>query len=195
MYSIQSYDATEFNLAERMPHTYFFALFPDDVVCDQILAAADALQAAQALGGRRVARPRLHMTAHFVGRYRQPDPNIEARAIEAGERMTCAPFELVLDRAYSFPRGRGEAPGIFAPSAAPGALLSFAAQLRDAVAAVASSPRKGVAFRPHVTWLYSVDRILENAIAPIAWRVAEFALAMTIPGQQRYEILRRWPLR
>jgi 2'-5' RNA ligase len=195
LYSNQSYDATGFNRAERMPHTYFFALFPDDVVCDQIVRTADALQNAQALGGRRVARPRLHMTAHFVGRYRQPDPTIEARAIEARERMTCAPFELVLDRAYSFPRDRGEAPGIFAPSGPPGALLSFAAQLRDEMAVAANARRKAVAFRPHVTWLYSSDRIVETAIEPIAWRVSEFALAHALPGQQQYEILRVWKLR
>lgn len=176
-------------------HTYFFALFPDDGVCDQIVAAANTLQAGRALGGRRVARIRLHMTAHFVGRYRQPDPTIEVRAIEAGERVACAPFEMVLDRAYSFPRDRGEAPGIFAPSAPSGALLSFAAKLRDEMAIAADMPRKGAAFRPHVTWLYSVDRIEQTAIAPIAWCVSEFALAHTVPGQQQYKILRRWQLR
>lgn len=176
-------------------HTYFFALFPDDVACDRIVAAADALQVARALGGRRVARPRLHMTAHFIGRFQQPASTVEAHAIEAAERVTCAPFEMVLDRAYSFPRGGGEAPGIFAPSTPPSALLSVAALLRDAMVGAANSPRKRAAFRPHVTWLYSRDRIVETAIAPIAWRVAGFALAHTIPGQQLYRIVRRWPLR
>jgi 2'-5' RNA ligase len=134
------------------------------------------------------------MTAHFIGRFQRPDQTVETHALEAGEHVTCAPFEMALDRAYSFPRDRGEAPGIFAPSTPPGALLSLAARLRDATAETENAPRKGVAFRPHVTWIYSRDRIAETAIERIAWRVAELALAPTVPGQQRYEILRRWPL-
>lgn len=160
-----------------MPRIYFFALFPNDDVRDRIFAAAGALQLAQGLAGRRVAAPRLHMTAHFVGRYGQHDPAIEASAIKAGDSVTCAPFEMALDRAYSFPRDRGEAPGIFVPSEVPTALHSIAAQLRDGLAVAANTQRKGVALRPHVTWLYTADRIVEAAIDPITWRVSEFALA------------------
>jgi hypothetical protein len=114
-----------------MPHTYFFALFPDDIVRDRIIAAADALQLAQALNGRRVVPARLHLAAHFVGRYRQARSRGRGARDRGRRCVTRAPFEMALDRAYSFPRDRGEAPGVFVPSGVPAALHSFATQLRD----------------------------------------------------------------
>ena len=179
-----------------MAHTYFFALFPDAAALDRAEEAADTLQSLCALRGRRIVRARLHLTWHFIGRFAEPNPEMESRALAAGDRLACAPFVVLLDRALTFERERGSAPCVFETSTPPAALLSAADELRRAMGGAAAIPHADHPFRPHLTWLYSPDRIAEPlAIAPISWRAVEFALVHRVSGEATYRIVRCWSLK
>ncbi|MCB1573199.1 MAG: 2'-5' RNA ligase family protein [Dokdonella sp.] len=173
-------------------HSYFFALFPDAATRDRIAGAAASVQQRCRLRGRPVDPARLHLTLHFIGRFAAAQADLEARAQAVGAAMTAAPVAFVLDHATSFARPRGKAPCVFGVGDGAARLGDLAARLE---AAMAPANDAGRPFRPHVTWLYSSDRI-DGAcsIAPIAWRAQTLSLAHGIAGESAYRILACWPL-
>lgn len=173
-------------------HTYFFALFPDAATRERIAEAAASVQQRCRLRGRPVDPARLHLTLHFIGRFAAAQADLEARAQVVGATMSAAPLAFVLDHALSFARPRGKAPCVFGVADGAARLAELAARLE---AAMAQANDAGRPFLPHVTWLYSSDRI-DGAfpIAPMAWHARTLSLALGIAGEPAYRILASWPL-
>jgi RNA 2',3'-cyclic 3'-phosphodiesterase len=173
-------------------HSYFFAVFPEAATRDRIAGAAASVQQRCRLRGRLVDSVRLHLTLHFIGRFAAAQADLEARAQAVGAAMTAAPVDFVLDHASSFARPRGKAPCVFGVADGAARLADLAARLG---AAIAPASDDGRPFLPHVTWLYSSDRIVgAYPIAPIAWHAQTVSLAHGIAGESAYRILASWPL-
>lgn len=169
-------------------HRLFFALWPDAAVRACIDAAARALARDRKLRGRCVRAERSHLTLHFLGAV--PDGGVDA-ALDAGNAVDAARFELVLDRAGGFFRARVAWLGC---SDVPSRLIDLHAQLRDALTA-RGLPVESRAYAPHVTVQRDVrGAVTETAIEPIAWPVNEFVLIDSRPDLGYVEV-GRWPLR
>lgn len=177
-------------------HTYFFALFPDAATRDRIAGAAASVQQRCRLRGHLVDPARLHLTLHFIGRFDAAQAQLEGRARGVGALTATetAPLAFVLDHAFSFARPRGKAPCVFGVGDGAARLKELAARLEVAMATrVADDAARP--FRPHVTWLYSADRIdAVQPTAPIAWCARTLSLAHGISGEPAYRILASWPL-
>ena len=168
--------------AKRM----FLALWPDDAVRAQLVAARRALDLND---GRLVSPQNLHATLVFLGAV---DPLrracVEQAAASAGGRS----FELVLAQA-EWRRG-----GVVWLAAAeiPAALRDLVASLNAALAACGHEPERRP-YRLHVTLARDVrGRARRRAVSPIDWRAGEVCLVSseTAPDGSAYCVERRWPL-
>jgi 2'-5' RNA ligase len=169
-------------------HRLFFALWPDAAVRSRIDAASQAVAHDRAVHGRRVRTDRLHLTLHFLGAV--PDGGLDA-ALDAGEAVDAARFELVLDRAGGFSRARVTWLGC---TDVPERLIDLHAQLRDALVA-RGLPVESRAYAPHVTVQRDVrGAVAETAIEPIAWPVEAFVLIDSRVDRGYVEV-GRWLLR
>jgi 2'-5' RNA ligase len=178
-----------------MAHSYFFAVLPNKSARDRAADAAALLITERRLQGQAVDRMKLHLTLHFIGRYDDPSAEIESIAIAAGDRIAGAAIALTLDHAVSFAKAFGRAPCVLATSSTPTALETMASMLRDATVHIAPAGQPSTPFRPHVTVIYSPDRIAEPVpIVPLAWPVMDVVLAHGTANQERYRIVRRWTL-
>lgn len=175
---------------------YFYAILPEPGARDLTCASAALMKASLQLRGRPISARRLHLTCHFIGRHAGRSADLESRAIAAGDRLDAAAFRIVFDHARSLERD-GVAPCVFAASTVPPALTALHRRLRAAdddptPFAREASPR----FVPHVTWLYSEDRIHgAMPITPIAWEARRVVLASHADGDRQYRLLRAWDLR
>ena len=175
-----------FDLDRTVPRLFLGLDLPDPIDFDLQLLAGGVP------GARWQQADQLHLTLHFIGRFAAAQADLEARAQAVGAAMTAAPVDFVLDHASSFARPRGKAPCVFGVADGAARLADLAARLG---AAIASASDDGRPFLPHVTWLYSSDRIVgAYPIAPIAWHAQTVSLAHGIAGESAYRILACWPL-
>lgn len=166
----------------------FFAIWPDEGLCDALHELARQQQAA--CGGRVMRAETLHLTLLFLG-------DIPADRLfvvqQAGSAVHMKAFTLEFGR---FAGWRHNAIGYAAPVGVPEALPALVAQLRERAAeAGVSFDRK--AYKPHVTLLRDMARIPPMwSMNPLVWRVKEFVLVQSVLDQRgaRYEIVGRWPL-
>jgi 2'-5' RNA ligase len=179
-----------------MAYRYFFALIPNAEACDATLDQALAVRAALGLRGNLVSRKRLHVTWSFVGTFDEPHDEVEAAAIVAGDALGCHPFDISFTSATSFGRGKEIAPCVFVGESAPMEMLGVATLLRKAMEDAGAAREDQYPFRPHITWLYSPDRIRGDLeIQPIVWRATELCLIRSTSGVPVYSVLKRWLLR
>lgn len=172
----------------------FFGLFPDPAARDAIARAAERLRRAYQLQGRLLAPSRYHTTVHFLGGHvALRDPLVDV-AVSAARHVAMPVFDFRLDSASSFRGGRRH-PCVLRSTDAHAPVHALWSGLRDALALEGAGDQLEPGFAPHVTLLYD-DRIeIEpEPIDAIAWRVREFVLVHSIPGQAEYRILGRWPL-
>jgi RNA 2',3'-cyclic 3'-phosphodiesterase len=177
-------------------YRYFFALLPQQNVSDETVRIATEVQNELSLRGRLIARQRLHMTWAFIGRYDEPRADVEAAAIAAGDSITGAPFDMIFNHVTSFGRGEGDAPCVFIAPEVPRQMTRISIELRKSMEDAGAAGRDEFPFRPHVTWLYSPDRIKgARPIEPIVWPASEICLVQSVSGVIAYRIIKRWPLR
>ncbi|MEP7041983.1 MAG: hypothetical protein ABI843_02905 [Dokdonella sp.] len=175
-----------------MSVTYFFAIFPDVDARDLAYAEAGLFKASLNLRGRLVARERLHLTCHFVGRFVSSSIEVEAKAITVGEGIVAKPCEIEFNHALSLDSS-GLAPCVFAPTVVPRELKSLAEELRGATRNDVPDPMR--TFHPRVTWLRSQDRIYGTLpMSPLTWPIRSFSLAAGVAGEPAYRIVRTWVL-
>jgi 2'-5' RNA ligase len=92
------------------PNTVFFALVLDVDQSRPILDLQARLHAEEGLTGKPIDAARLHVTLHDLGGHDEPSVAFVDAARRAGESVSMASFEIVFDRAQSFPRQRGKRP-------------------------------------------------------------------------------------
>ncbi len=166
----------------------FFTLWPSDAVRDRIVNVA---QPHLAGGKARLVRlSNLHLTLAFLGSIAE---DAVAAAIDAGDAVRAAPFELALDRMETW---RAARIACLTVDPVPVALESLVTQLRRNVQA-RGLPVDQKDFRAHVTlardWRGAA---LDCQIEPMRWPVSEFMLAESpaAGGLADYRIVRTWSL-
>jgi 2'-5' RNA ligase len=173
----------------------FFTIFPDAETAAVIAHLAQGLRDRHGLRGRPLATDRFHITLKLVGNYVDGLPReVVAAAMEAGETMAAAPFEVTFDRAASFGGNPSNRPFVLLGGDRLAALKAFQETLVTALAKARLKLARS-AFTPHVTLLYDGQLVLEQPIQPITWTAHEFVLVHSLLGQTRHIPLGRWPLR
>lgn len=173
-------------------HRLFFALVPDEALRSRFSEAASSLRDQFGATGSWTNPARYHLTLRFLGEAPElRQPLLEA-AVRAASQVSLPAFDLVLDRAASFPGSRP--PWVLLcrePATGVRALAQALADIGD------RRIRAEQDFVPHLTVLRHADQALpEQAIGAIRWPVAEFQLLHSRPGQDHaYEELGRWRLR
>ena len=166
----------------------FFALWPTEALRERI--RSDTRPITEPIGARTLPAANLHITIEFLGEV--PDARLD-EVLQAGAATHGNAFDLILDRIESFRRS-----GVLSlvPSQPPSALNELVDQLRfnllDRQFRVQHQN-----FRPHVTLVRDLRRPVPAAtIAPLTWRVEEFALVESQLGREgsRYSVLASWPL-
>ena len=174
-----------------MPETrirrLFFALQPDRVVREQIMAATAKHIPA---GARPVSLENLHMTLAFLG-----GVNAETHACveQAAGRIHAGSFHITLEQISHWRR-----PQILwlGPLQVPEALTGLERALEAGLAACGFQAEER-SYRPHVTLARKVGgQLPPRHSQPIDWPVNSFCLmeSDTRPEGVCYSVLHRWPL-
>jgi len=173
-----------------MTVSYFFAVFPDDIARDLTHAAAGLFGESLGLRGPLVAPEKLHMTYHFIGRFNQALDDLEAKAIAVGDDISGARFDITFDHALTFD-GTNAASCVFASADVPWALRNLCHRIGHPLHPTRKETHVSRPFRPHVTWLYSNDRIYGTMLmSPLTWSAKSFGLASGVQGRPPYRIIR-----
>lgn len=170
----------------------FFALWPDDAVCDALAAAARPLL--DACRGRQIPKRNYHLTLAFLGGV--ADERLDAICAAAATvraSASASAFDLELDVHGHW---RGPRVAWLGCSNPPVAAQTLADTLWTALAPIGFAPDPRP-FRPHLTVLRGC-RACEwpGPVSPVSWPVRDFALVRseTLPEGPRYSVLARWPL-
>ncbi|WP_316369135.1 RNA 2',3'-cyclic phosphodiesterase [Candidatus Thiodiazotropha sp. CDECU1] len=167
---------------------YFFALWPDEAVRDQLDLLARTSQPGE---GRRHAADDLHMTVVFLG---QIAPSQRRCMEDIADTVRVPTFQLSIDHTgyWSRPRILWASPG-----ETPQALSQLVADLNNGLTGCGHEPEQR-AYKPHVTLFRKARQVVPAQLPqPIVWQVKEFVLAASANtglSGTRYQVLRRWPL-
>lgn len=170
-------------------HTWFFALRPAIADAARLDAFAEDLLGSHGVTGKRVGPERLHITLELVGHDRE-ERVVEA-ACRAADAVRFAAIEVRFDAAMTFSAPSG--PCVLLGGEGLDAVRHLRTALGCAMAEQGFTPQRS--YEPHMTLGYDPRHRLERiAIAPIGFRIAEFALVKSHIGLSRHEVLRVWPL-
>ena len=165
----------------------FFALWPDDSVRRQIVAACGG--AIQAAGGRPIPPENYHITLAFLGNVTAD----RADAVRSAARaVSFPPFTVALDRTGYWPRPRV---AWLKPAVCPPELAGLAADLWAALAPIGFTADSRT-YKPHVSLVRRVPGGLGSRLPePVSWPVSEFVLARseTRPEGAVYTLVERFP--
>lgn len=175
----------------------FFAIQPDPDGVRDIRGLTARLGAEFRIGeGWRPDRV-LHISLQCVGRYLGLPKDAVAAAKRAGAAVKAPPFTVTFDCMRNLGRkGEGSRPMALCCSDGAPALTAFWHTLTGAMRAAWLRPPPASSFMPHLSLLYSADRLPEGPLdAPITLAVRHFVLVHSQHGETRHKPLGRWPLR
>jgi RNA 2',3'-cyclic 3'-phosphodiesterase len=173
----------------------FFALQPPEPAASAIAALSRQLKADLGLKGKLIPVGRLHVTLNFFGNHvGLPQGLLQALSDAAGE-LRFEPFDVVFDRVMSFKAGGGRKPPFVLRGGDEGLapLMHFRREIDDALARRRLAHSFDLRFTPHVTLMYGHKMVMEQAVAPITWRVSEFVLIDSLIGHGQHIVMGRWP--
>ncbi|MDB5442074.1 MAG: 2-5 ligase [Phenylobacterium sp.] len=172
----------------KTAHRLFFALQPDGPAAERIALLSERLTQRFGRTARPMAASRWHISLDFVARGDGPPPSeLIAHARSLAATIVMPAFVVALDRVVSWKGRPGRRPLVLCGEEGVIGVERLAAAIRQ----VEGDGRERE-FIPHVTLLWGEHDQVEQAIAPVVWRVREFVLLHSMPGRQ--EVLGRWPL-
>lgn len=181
--------------AEAVPtDRLFFAVFPDGAARDAIARLAADIGRRHALRGKPIEAGRLHITLHHLGDHAGLPSALVEQAGHAAQRVVAPAFEVALDRVASFAARAEKKPCVLLEATGDSPLRRFRKLLGERLVQAGLGKRVTSEFTPHVTLRYERVLLPEQAVAPIAWTVREFALVHSLLGRTEHRILQRWPL-
>ncbi|MDR5738552.1 RNA 2',3'-cyclic phosphodiesterase [Caballeronia sp. LZ016] len=177
----------------RPTDSLFLAIHPDASAASRIHDEAARLRIEHRLRATPIAADRLHITLHYLGAFAGLPADVIDQARVAASSVAAPPFDLALDRIETFSSRRPRRPLVIAGN--PNEAFSFFVdRLGNALQAAGITVRSHPQFIPHVTLLYTEQRIARQTIEPIEWTVRGFSLVRSLLGRSQHEILARWPL-
>ena len=182
--------ATEKSPRGRAPYALFFSIFPQADAAKVIAIQGARLAREHGLVGQPLLAHRLHVTLHDLGGYAELPHDIVKTAREAGDAVVARVFDVVFDRAMSFP---SSGTYVLCGGAGTAQLAAFRQSLGLAMGHAGLLVKRS--FTPHMTVLYDRHLITELASEPITWTAKEFVLINSHVGKGMHEVLGRWSLR
>lgn len=168
----------------------FLAVMPDEYSAQGIHAFAGGLQARYGMSGALRPWRHLHVSLHGFGKL----PEVSERLVQAIEEACqpvlakTAPFPVRFDRVLSYHNALVLASGG----------SEELTKLHEALGrALILGGFKGITltgFNPHVTMLYTPQRVPEERVATLGWRVNEVRLVCSEFGKTKYDFLGQWRL-
>ncbi len=174
----------------RAPYTLFFSIFPQADAAKVIAIRGAFLGREHGLVGQPLLARRLHVTLHDLGGYAELPADIVKTARAAGDAVAARVFDVVFDRAMSFP---SSATYVLCGGAGTEQLSAFRHSLGLQMGKAGLLVKRS--FTPHMTVLYDRHPIAEHTIEPITWTAKEFVLINSHVGKGVHEVLGRWSLR
>ena len=162
----------------------FFALWPDDLVRQQIAKVAAQLPS----GGNKVKNANLHATLTFLGEVTDDQRQC---FIEAAGKITSPAFDLQLDSREWWKKSQLTCMGA---SDVPDQLLQFIDSLNKALEPCGYKVEKRL-FRLHITLMRKVAKPINPIqFKPIPWLVRGFSLveSETLPSGAEYKVIQTW---
>jgi RNA 2',3'-cyclic 3'-phosphodiesterase len=174
---------------ERQPlHTLFFAITLDPHTGTQVAHLRDELIEKDELKGKKIGTKQLHVTLFDLELF---VADKAAKARQAAQTVAMAPFEIVFDRALSFPSSQA-----FVLSSSQGSNTALAALQQDLDVAMKKQGLRAKAIKtPHLTLMYGGRTVAEHPVEPFHWTVKEFMLIRSHVGKTLHEPIGSWPLR
>lgn len=183
---------------QGIPNGLFLALTPPVASWSRIVAIADGLRASVGLRGRPLSSRCLHISMQNLGAYFEPPNEIVAAARAAAAAISAPAFEMILDRALTFPRNAKTHPFVLCPGGEIVALMELHRALGREMARVGLNRWVDRQFTPHMTLSYDRQIVEERAIETVRWPVDELVLIYSLrgrgPGRNEHIHLGRWPL-
>jgi 2'-5' RNA ligase len=185
---------TGLDAVQKPTDRLFFAIFPDAAAAARIAQLAHDLRGEHGLKGKPFATERFHITVHYLGEYAGLPPAIVAAAIEAAATVAMPPFEVVFDRALSFPTRSENRPFVLQGSDGVVELTAFQRTLGAALDQSGLGSGAKPKYTPHVTLLYDDRLVPEGPVDPVDWIAREFVLVHSLLGRSVRVPLARWRL-
>ena len=169
-------------------HTLLFAINLSPDTGTQVANLRNQLIEKHGLGGKQIGLKLLHVTLFDLELFVADKAD---RARRAAETVAVAPFDIVFDRALSFPASKA-----FVLSGSQGSNIALAALQQHLDVAMKKQGLRAKAIKtPHVTLMYGNRTVTEHLVEPIHWTVKEFTLIRSHVGKTLHEPLGSWPLR
>ena len=169
-----------------LAHRWFFALKPDEITARRTHAFAE-----RELGEGGLLPPeRHHVTLALTTDFERAPPGLVAALLRAGDAVTAAPFDLLLDQLSGSARTVALRPSHAVPP-----LRDLQRRIVAAMAAQGVVLRPDWAFNPHETLCYRKGTPFQRPVEGFRWAVSAFVLVHSFVGLSRHETLRQWPLR
>jgi len=173
----------------------FYALQPPEPAASAIVALSRQLKADLGLKGKLIPAERLHVTLNFFGDHVGLPQELMQALSDAAKELRFEPFDVVFDRVMSFKGSGGRKPPFVlrGPDEGLTPLMDFRRAIDDVLARRGLGRQSDRRFTPHVTLMYGHKMVAEQAVAPITWRVSEFALIDSLINQSQHIVMGRWP--
>lgn len=172
-------------------HRVLLAVIPEDEAQLRIGGEAWRLHNQWGLRGRPLEIGRFHLTLFSLGDHPALPERTIAAAKRAANTVAARAFDICLDRVKTLPRRDGAQPLVMLGDEGVHGFERLRDQLAGALRGVGLEVHPGA---PLLTLLHDRRSIEETPVKPVRFRVREFALIDTHPGQTRQVPLGRWSL-
>jgi len=174
----------------RPRYNVFLAVMPDEYSAQGIYEFAGGIRARHRLNGELRPRDHLHVSMHGIGEFSEIPERLVQTVGEACHPVVAgmAPFPIRFDRVLSFNS---------ALVLANGGCEELTSLYQALGRALILGGFKGISltgFTPHVTMLYAPQRVPEERVATLGWRVNEVRLVCSEFGKTKYDFLGQWSL-
>jgi 2'-5' RNA ligase len=175
----------------------FFALVPAIADLPWIVDLVKRLRAELGLRGELLSPECLHVSLFGLGVYSRLPKEIVATAKAVGAEVSVSAFDMILDRAMTFPRHQATHAFVLYPSDEIVALTELHKALKFALRRSSLKKWATSSFTPHMTLLYDEQIVSQHVVETVRWRVSELVLVHSLRrrGPNRHIHLARWPLR
>lgn len=180
----------------KFPERIFLGIMPDAPAALQAEATTRKICDINAIRAKPLLRQRFHVSLQHIGDYKRLKSRSLYAANLVGAAISMAEFEVIFDRAESFPAPpRRDRPRRYPAVLRGGSEPLFELHRLLAAAMRNLNLRPSDRFAPHMTMVYADKAIVPQPVEPLRWIVREFVLIHSERGLTRYNILDRWPLR
>lgn len=172
-------------------HRVLLAVIPEDEAQLRIGGEAWRLHNQHRLRGRPLEIGRFHLTLFSLGDHPALPERTIAAAKRAANTVAARSFDICLDRAKTLPRRDGAQPLVMLGDEGVHGFERLREQLAVALRGAGLEVHPGT---PKLTLLHDRRTIEETPVKPVRFKVREFVLIDSHPGQTRHAPLARWSL-